>query len=291
VLFSLGLGIGQGAVDALLNDYVAKHYSARHMSWLHGFWGVGATFGPTLMAITLASGTVWNHGYFRIGALQLIIALILVLSFALWDTPSTSNRNTNRQSGRFKPRMLFGMAFYFLYVGTELGVGLWTSTAFVVGRGMSPAQAGVYVGLYYGSIMAGRFLIGAIANRIPQHTLIRGGLSLSALGVLGLITINDPLLLGVSLVLVGVGFAPLYPAMMHETPKRYTPHDAGLAVGLQIGCSYLGGTLITNLLGRLLDLGLVSWLYPAILCLILTMVIVAETYRKAAQTAIERNVL
>jgi fucose permease len=291
VLFSLGLGIGQGAVDALLNDYVAKHYSARHMSWLHGFWGVGATFGPTLMALTLASQTVWNQGYFRIGGLQLIIALILGLSITLWDTPSSNPYTTKKQSGRFKPRMVYGMAFYFLYVGAELGIGLWTSTAFVVGRAMSPAQAGAYVGLYYGSIMAGRFLIGAIANRIPQHTLIRAGLGLSGLGVLGLIVINHPILLGISLSMVGLGFAPLYPAMMHETPKRYTPQDAGLAVGLQIGFSYLGGTLITNLLGRLMDLGLVSWLYPAVLSLIVMMILVAERYRKAARIAQERNMI
>jgi fucose permease len=291
VLFSLGLGIGQGAVDALLNDYVAKHYSARHMSWLHGFWGVGATSGPSLMAITLAAGTVWNQGYFRIGGLQLVIALILALSFTLWDSPSTTSTTTTKHTGKFKPRMLFGIAFYFLYVGAELGVGLWTSTAFVVGLGMSPALAGAYVGLYYGSIMAGRFLIGALANRIAQHTLIRGGLSLSALGVLGLILLNNPILLGISLIFVGGGFAPLYPAMMHETPKRYAPQDAGLAVGLQIGFSYLGGTIITNFLGRLMDMGLVSWLYPMILGLIVIMMIVAERYRSAALHAMQRNML
>lgn len=291
VLFSLGLGIGQGAVDALLNDYVAKHYSARHMSWLHGFWGVGATFGPSLMALTLASGAVWNTGYFRLGSIQLGIALILMLSFTLWESSSKASATTEKKHGKFKPRMLYGMSFYFLYVGSELGVGLWTSTAFVVGRGMSPAQAGAYVGLYYGSIMTGRFLIGAIANRIAQHTLMRSGLILSALGVIGLIVLQDPILLGGCLMLVGLGFAPLYPAMMHETPKRYTPQDAGLAVGLQIGFSYLGGTAITNLLGQLMDLGWVSALYPMILGLILVMLTIVEAYRKSAQIALARNML
>lgn len=291
VLFSLGLGIGQGAVDALLNDYVAKHYSARHMSWLHGFWGVGATFGPSLMALTLASGAVWNQGYFRLGGLQLGIAVILGVSISLWDKPQNLTSSSPKQHGRFKPRMLYGMSFYFLYVGSELGVGLWTSTALVVGRAMTPAQAGAYVGLYYGSIMAGRFLIGSIANRLSQHTLIRGGLILSALGVLGMIAVSDPIALGVSLMLTGAGFAPLYPAMMHETPKRYTPQDAGLAVGLQIGFSYVGATLVTNLLGRIMDMGHVSALYPIILGLILLMLILVEAYRTAAQNAITRNML
>lgn len=243
------------------------------------------------MALTLASGAVWNTGYFRLGSIQLGIALILMLSFTLWESSTKTSATSEKKHGKFKPRMLYGMSFYFLYVGSELGVGLWTSTAFVVGRGMTPAQAGAYVGLYYGSIMAGRFLIGAIANRIPQHTLMRSGLILAALGVLGLIVLQDPLLLGACLMLVGLGFAPLYPAMMHETPKRYTPQDAGLAVGLQIGFSYLGGTAITNLLGQLMDLGFVSALYPIILALILVMLVIVEAFRKAAQIAVARNML
>ena len=42
-LWSIPYGLGAGGVDAALNNYVALHYSARHMSWLHCFWGVGAS--------------------------------------------------------------------------------------------------------------------------------------------------------------------------------------------------------------------------------------------------------
>ncbi len=46
VVLAIPLGIGGGAVDAALNHYVASNYKAHHMSWLHCFWGVGATMGP-----------------------------------------------------------------------------------------------------------------------------------------------------------------------------------------------------------------------------------------------------
>jgi MFS family permease len=35
VLFSIPYGIGAGGVDASLNNYVALHYSSKHMSFLH----------------------------------------------------------------------------------------------------------------------------------------------------------------------------------------------------------------------------------------------------------------
>lgn len=34
---AIPLGLGAGAVDAGLNRFVAEHYEAKHMNWLHGF--------------------------------------------------------------------------------------------------------------------------------------------------------------------------------------------------------------------------------------------------------------
>ncbi|HPY93990.1 MAG TPA: MFS transporter, partial [Clostridia bacterium] len=53
-LWAVPYGLGAGAVDAALNNYVALHYAARHMSWLHGFWGVGASVSPYIMGAALA---------------------------------------------------------------------------------------------------------------------------------------------------------------------------------------------------------------------------------------------
>ena len=41
IVFAIPYGLGAGAIDAALNNYVALHYKAKHMSWLHCFWGVG----------------------------------------------------------------------------------------------------------------------------------------------------------------------------------------------------------------------------------------------------------
>lgn len=38
IVFAVPYGLGAGAIDAALNNYVALHYKAKHMSWLHCFW-------------------------------------------------------------------------------------------------------------------------------------------------------------------------------------------------------------------------------------------------------------
>jgi fucose permease len=52
-------GLGSGAIDAGLNHYVAHHFSARHMNWLHACYSLGATMGPVIMTSML----VWSHSW------------------------------------------------------------------------------------------------------------------------------------------------------------------------------------------------------------------------------------
>lgn len=83
-LCAIPLGMGAGAVDSGLNDYVATHYKAHHMSWLHCFWGVGATLGPVIMAQYISNQN-WGKGYLAISGLQFILVVILLFTLPLWN--------------------------------------------------------------------------------------------------------------------------------------------------------------------------------------------------------------
>ena len=61
-LWAVPYGLGAGAVDAALNNYVALHYASRHMNWLHCCWGVGAAVSPYIMGYCLSTGWGWNTG-------------------------------------------------------------------------------------------------------------------------------------------------------------------------------------------------------------------------------------
>ena len=278
ILFSVGLGIGQGAVDALLNAYVAKHYNARHMSWLHGCWAVGATIGPALMTRVISTSGAWSMGYLSLGSAQLVIAIILLLSLGFWlhDDPETRNKPKTRSA--FDMRMLFGMALFFLYVGAELSIGLWSNSYLIEKMGLAASVSGYLVALYYGSIMVGRFLSGFVAVRLGNRGLIRLGLFIVSGGLLVMFVAEDVMFLRLGMILMGLGLAPLYPAMMHETPRRFKEDLATRLIGYQVGIAYGGGMIITAGLGFLFNVFDLSIFYPLVLVVIVLMIILSELY-------------
>lgn len=85
-LIAIPYGLGAGAIDSALNNYVALNYGARHMSWLHCCWGIGASVGPLVMGWALAGPLSWHGGYLAIGAMQAIITAALFLSLPLWKS-------------------------------------------------------------------------------------------------------------------------------------------------------------------------------------------------------------
>lgn len=83
-LFAIPLGLGAGAIDAALNNYVALHYRAAHMNFISCFYGVGVTLSPFLMSFLLGAENDWRGGYRSIFYIQLAISLITIISLPLW---------------------------------------------------------------------------------------------------------------------------------------------------------------------------------------------------------------
>ena len=278
ILFSVGLGIGQGAVDALLNAYVAKHYNARHMSWLHGCWAVGATIGPALMTRVISTSGAWSMGYLSLGSAQFVIAIILLLSLGFWLHDDHETRNKPKTRSAFDSRMLFGMALFFLYVGAELSIGLWSNSYLIEKMGLAASVSGYLVALYYGSIMVGRFLSGFVAVRLGNRGLIRLGLMIVSGGLIMMFVAEDVMFLRLGMILMGLGLAPLYPAMMHETPRRFKEDLATRLIGYQVGIAYGGGMIITAGLGFLFNVFDLSIFYPLVLVVVVLMIVLSEIY-------------
>lgn len=278
ILFSIGLGIGQGAVDALLNAYVAKHYNARHMSWLHGCWAVGATIGPALMTRVISTSGAWSMGYLSLGSAQFVIAIILLLSLGFWLHDDHETRNKPKTRSAFDLRMLFGMALFFLYVGVELSIGLWSNSYLIEKMGLAASVSGYLVALYYGSIMVGRFMSGFVVVRLGNRGLIRLGLMIVSGGLIMMFVAEEVMFLRLGMILMGLGLAPLYPAMMHETPRRFKEDLATRLIGYQVGIAYGGGMIITAGLGFLFNVFDLSIFYPLVLGVVVLMIVLSEIY-------------
>lgn len=262
-LFAVPLGLGAGAVDAGLNNYVALHYKAHHMNWLHSFWGVGATLGPVIMGRMIISSGKWNNGYLAISIIQSFLVLILLFSLPLWDKhdkrskqtmanqPSTNSKTEQKDKtlAKGKSGMTLALISFFFYCGVESTVGLWGSSFLANIKNMEPAQAAQLVSFYWGGITAGRFISGFISFRLSNKQLIRLGQVIALVGTILLaLPLPTPFTI-VSFMLIGLGLAPIYPSMLHETPARFGQEKSQHIMGIQMAVAYTGATLLPPLLG------------------------------------------
>ncbi|MFY0762203.1 MFS transporter [Metabacillus dongyingensis] len=266
VLCTIPLGLGAGSVDAGLNDYVATHYKAHHMSWLHCFWGVGATFGPIIMAQFISGQHSWRDGYFAISGIQFALVVILFLTLPLWNRVTKNSNNTlneepedsNGESYKedaedVKPLHIKGvklalMSFLF-YCGVESTVGLWGSSYLVNVKDLPVSVAAQWVSFYYAGITFGRFITGFITFKISNRTLIRVGQMIALFGAILLILPFSSILSLVGFIMVGLGLAPIFPCMLHETPSRFGKKHSQTIMGYQMAIAYTGSTFIPPLLG------------------------------------------
>ena len=255
-VFAVPYGLGAGAVDAALNNYVALHYSARHMSWLHAFWGVGAAIGPYVMSLAIGTRYGWHLGYGAIAAVQVVLTAVLFLSLPLWK-----KRGLNLTEGEegyeapiglrqaIKIRGVKAILFaFFGYCALESTAGLWASSYLVDYRGVDEQPAAAFALLFYLGITVGRFINGLVADRFGDKTMIRVGLSVQAVGLaLILLPLSAPYAALAGLVILGLGCAPVYPSIIHSTPAHFGAENSHAIVGIQM--AYCGATFMPPVFG------------------------------------------
>ncbi|MBQ7089230.1 MAG: MFS transporter [Clostridia bacterium] len=256
-VFGVPYGLGAGAVDAALNNYVALHYSSRHMSWLHCSWGVGAAIGPYIMGFALGTQYGWPLGYRVIFLLQMVLTAVLFLSLPLWKQRSQNTQDTAaedyeapigvRDAVKIRGVKAILLAF-FSYCALESTASLWASSYLVDRHGMDKPAAATFALLFFAGITVGRFLNGFVADKFGDKTMIRVGLSIQAVA-LTLILIPSVYTALVGLVVLGLGCAPVYPSIIHSTPSHFGRENSHAIVGIQMAFAYCGATFMPPLFG------------------------------------------
>ncbi len=282
LIFAIPYGLGAGAIDAALNNYVALHYSSKHMSWLHCFWGVGTIISPFVMSNALAN-SVWSAGYRTVAYVQLFIGLVLLVTIPVWKINSNGERTENTEknigiTGVFKikgvPFILLGFFAYCAAESTAMG---WASTYFAQVKGIDGETAAAYASLVFIGLTAGRFLAGFIMDKIGDRKMILLGTAVTVVGIIMLlIPIKNSILSICGFVIIGFGYAPIYPCIIHSTPLNFGAENSGAIIGIQMAGAYLGSTFMPPLygvLGKWLGYGMM----PAyLLVFILFMVLMTE---------------
>ena len=267
-LWAIPYGLGAGAVDAALNNYVALHYESRHMSWLHCFWGIGASISPFIMGYSLTSGNGWSHGYWIVSVIQIALTAALFVSLPLWkmksaqaggaaeagdvtsnDDAATSNPIPLARAIKI-PGVSLILTAFMAYCAVESTAILWASTYLVDARGVDIATAARFASLFLLGITLGRFLGGFIADKFGDNQMIRYGtlITISGIVLVALPLENDTLALA-GLVIAGFGCAPIYPSIIHATPTNFGRENSQAIIGIQMAAAYTGSTLMPPLFG------------------------------------------
>ena len=282
-LWGIPYGLGAGAIDAALNNYVALHYNSKHMSWLHCFWGVGTIISPYVMSFTLTRSG-WQMGYRIISCIQCGILVIVLLSLPLWkkkqqkQTEEVTVKPIGLASAVKIKGVLPVIIGFWAYCALESTATLWSSSYFEGVLGSSKDEAAALGSLVFIGITVGRFAAGFITERLGDSKMIRIGAAVAVVGII-LTALPYKAVVIAGFVVLGLGCAPIYPCIIHSTPARFGKERSQSIIGIQMASAYLGSTLMPPLFGLIanhISIALMPLYIAFFLVLMLVLLILAD---------------
>lgn len=259
--FSLVLGLGGGAIDSALNNYVALNYEAKHMSFLHAFWGLGATFGPLILSIGLSDNN-YKFGYRTIAIIQLFLAIVQFFFVKKFDN-TEHHRNKSLESSKEAKNIIIGtsrewtsylaMLAFFFYCSAETSMFVWISTYGVNYLGFDAAVAARIASMFFIGITSGRILSGIISDKIGIVNMIYLSTLVSAIAAFILLLNINSYVSIISILFIGFGFASIYPSMIHRTPRRFGSFLSPKIIGFQMASAYVGSSITPPIVGVIMQ--------------------------------------
>ena len=285
---SLLLGLGGGCVDSALNNYVSLHYSTGAMSFLHGFWGVGTTIGPILLGILIPIGYTWRTGYVSLSAIQGVILFLSILAFPLWkqkekeykeegvsedDIKVVGTKEAIKRNGA-----IFALLGFFAYCALENTIMVWSAT-YMVSGGLLESKAASFSSLFFWGMTIGRIMTGFVADKFGDAFMNRVGGVVLILAII-LTPIVPVEFFWIVLLLLGLGCAPFYPMMMHQTPRLYGVDASPSLIGLQMASAYVGSTLAPPVFG-FISKYLGMWIFPLYILLFFILLVFSTEKKRS----------
>lgn len=280
------LGLGAGAIDSGLNNYVALHFKASHMNFLHCFYGVGVSLSPYLMSQAL-SNTGWRSGYRYAFYVQAAITLLLIISIPMWKKSSSAEETEEENSVNLSLLQMAKMPeirlVWIIMIATnaiEYACGVWGSTYLVTEKGFRAEHGALALTIYYVGMSIGRFLSGLLSDKISTWKRIGIGTAILAPAVAIMLLPLHSTVSVIGLFLIGLGNGSIYPNMIHLTPHNFGKEASQSIMGSQIAFAYIGVMLAPPAVSLISGLFGIK-IYPVLLAVLyLTMVIALKCFIK-----------
>ena len=294
LLMAVPLGLGAGAVDAGLNNYVALHCEAKHMSWLHCFWGVGTIIGPMILSAVLRVGGSWATGYRAVGLIQCAVSALLFATLGMWKHGNIQQEEHGAKALSVwevlsLPGAKAGMVTFLCYCAVESTLGLWGATYISQVRGVDEATAASFGAMFYIGITVGRAISGFMAMKLLPKQMLRVGQALLALGCIFMMIPAGSTLSGIGLVVCGLGCAPIYPNIIQDTPVNYGTENSQAAIGVQMAFAYVGSTFLPSIFGALAGVGGYGLLPYFAISICVLMAVLFGIQKKIVETKVKTN--
>ena len=294
LLMAVPLGLGAGAVDAGLNNYVALHCEAKHMSWLHCFWGIGTIIGPMILSAVLRVGGSWATGYRAVGLIQCAVSALLFATLGMWKRGNIQQEEYGAKALSVwevlsLPGAKAGMVTFLCYCAVESTLGLWGATYISQVRGVDEATAASFGAMFYIGITVGRAISGFMAMKLLPKQMVRVGQALLALGCIFMMIPAGSTLSGIGLVVCGLGCAPIYPNIIQDTPVNYGTENSQAAIGVQMAFAYVGSTFLPSIFGALAGVGGYGLLPYFAISICVLMAVLFGMQKKIVETKVKTN--
>ena len=292
ILWAIPYGLGAGGVDAILNNYVALHYKAQHMSWLHCMWGVGASISPYIMSFSLIRLDGWSYGYLIVAIIQAVLCAFIFISLPVWKKVERAEvaDEAQEQAPSLSFKEIFSIKnaipcflMFFGYCALELTTSLWASSYLVQRWEFAPEVAAGLASMFYLGVTAGRFINGFLAMKLGDHFLIRMGLGIISAGIILLFIPFSSVFALVGFLLIGLGCAPVYPCIIHMTPDVFGRDKSQAMIGVQMAFAYVGFLIMPPLFGLIADYISISLLPVYQLILLALIIIMHEVLMRGAK--------
>ncbi len=266
-LWAIPLGLGAGAIDTALNNYVALHYSARVISFLHCFFGIGVTISPFVLSQVIDGELGWRGGYRIAFGIQLAVTALLAVTLPVWGkVHPVTEAGAQEQAKDLRlgeiariPGVKLMWTLFIASCAIECTCGNWASTFLVEVRHMAAEQAAGLVMLYYAGMALGRFLSGLLAARLDSWRIIGIGQAVLGAALAILLLPGAPWIAGTGLFLVGLGNGPLFPNFNYLTPRNFGQEASQAVMGTQMAASYAGilaAPAVCGVLGQAVHMGI-----------------------------------
>jgi len=289
-IFFLGLGAGllnQGMFRAISPLY--RHDAAATVNLAGAMLGAGC-----VVMTVLVAGTYYAYSVESILIFVAILPALFLVRYGTTRFPAQSRveEPTLRQAVldfRSLAAVLFALLLFFQF-GNEGAIAGWLPLFLIQRLGMSPGSALMLLAIYWLSLLVGRVVAIAILPSVSRRKLLMGSILAALFGCMILVFTNNTFGAATGVLLVGGGFAPVYPLVVGLIGSRFPYYHPGFFNGI-FSVAMTGGLLAPWSLGYLaqwwggVQVAMLLPLFGTLLVFILLVFIWAEAKFRAGRSA------